>query len=110
MRKSPGVAAVVLFLAAFTLVYPHGGHQHVMGTVTTLDAKHLEVKMHDGKNVSVRLTDETKYFQGKKRVNGPKIEVGTRVVVDVVEVQGGGLIAKEVRIGPAPGGASKKTP
>src|SRR5437899_1454730 len=98
MRRSSGIATLALLLAAFTLVYPHGGHQHVRGTVTALDAKHLEVKTPEGKNISIRRTDETKYFQDKKPVNKPRIEVGTRVVVDVVG-EGGGLTAMEVRVG-----------
>ena len=109
MRKSSGIAATVLFLVAFTLVYPHEGQQHVMGAVTALDAKHLEVETADGKKVSIRLTDETKYFQDKKPVKVPKMAVGTRVVVDVAG-ESGRLIAREVRIGSAPGGASGKTP
>jgi|SRR2546426_10433850 len=107
MRKCRGIAAAILFLSAFTLVYSHGGYQHVMGTVTTLDAKHLEVKTPDGRNISVRLTGETRYFQEKKPVKVPKIEVGTRVVMDVAG-EGGRLIAKEVRIGSAPGGEGKR--
>lgn len=107
MRKNPGVAATVLFLVALTLAYPHEGQQHVMGTVTALDAKHLEVRTPDGKNISVRLTGETRYFQDKKPVKVPKIEVGTRVVMDVAG-EGGRLIAKEVRMGPAPAGEGQR--
>jgi hypothetical protein len=107
MRMNPAIASMVLFLIAFTPVYPHEGHQHVMGTVTALDAKHLEVKTAEGKIVSIQFTKETKYFQDKTPVKEPKIEVGSRVVVDVAG-EGGGLTAKEVRIGLAPGGAEKK--
>jgi hypothetical protein len=56
--------------------------QHVLGTVTAIDAKHLEVKTARGPVVSVLLTKQVKF----KNKNNPKLNdpptVGDRVIIE----------------------------
>lgn len=98
-------AVVLSFLAALTLpawLLAHEGHAHkVMGTVTALDANHVEIVAKDGKKVSILLNKETKYTNGKTPVNPADIKVGERVVLSVVE-EGGKQTAKEVLLGSGP--------
>ncbi len=88
-------------LAVFVLILvpmsasAHGTGQHVLGTVTVIDATHMEVKTPKGDLVVVQLTDKTKYTSKiLRRPKGPP-QVGDRVVAEV-ETGTGGLIASEV--------------
>lgn len=80
--------------------FAHGGHKHVMGTTTAVDATHVEVKTADGKTVSVTLTPETRYFKDKAAAAAADLKVGLRVVIDA-EPKGSALQAAEVKIGVA---------
>ena len=86
MRKALGS----LFLAGAVLVpgtlLAHEGHNHVMGTVTAVDATHVEIKTKDGKSSSVPLTAATKYYKGSKgKAAGAAsdLKVGVRVMIDL---------------------------
>lgn len=88
MRKVLGS----LFLAGAVLVpgilLAHEGHHHVMGTVTAVDATHVEVKTTDGKSSSIPLSAQTKYYKDSKgKVTGAAsdLKVGSRVVIDLAK-------------------------
>lgn len=101
---------VGLFLAV-ALVIPgrllaHEGHK-VMGTVTAVDASHVEVKDKEGKIVSIALTTETKYRKPGAKATAPAqsavaadVKVGQRVVVSVKE-DGEKMTATDVMLGAA---------
>jgi hypothetical protein len=96
MRKSSTVlTATALFLLLTSgLALAHGGHVHVMGTVTAVAADHLEVKTKDGKTVTVPLAKTTLYSKGNQKATPADVHVGNRVVVDL----GAGGAAEEVRL------------
>jgi hypothetical protein len=79
------VAIFVVFVSMCIALpaWTHDGNQHVMGTVTAIDANHLEVKTPQGEGVSIRLTDKTEYAP-KSIPPTAKPRVGDRVVIDVV--------------------------
>ncbi len=88
MRKILGS----LFLAATVLVpgvlQAHEGHRHVMGTVTAVDATHVEIKTKDGKSTSVPISSSTKYYKGSKGKTAGAVSgltVGTRVMIDLAK-------------------------
>jgi hypothetical protein len=86
-------ALVMLLIPAW--VAAHGTGQHVLGTVTVIDATHMEVKTPKGDSVSVQLTDKTKYISKiMRRPKGPPL-VGDRVVAEV-ETSSAGWVANEV--------------
>jgi len=94
--------AVWTLLAAAALpvaLLAHEGHEHVIGTVTAVDAKHIEVQ-HHGKKVSVNLTPETKYVKtdATQAAKPEDLKVGARVVIDA-EAKDGNFTALQVRIG-----------
>lgn len=70
-------------VAAAAPVLAHGGKTHVMGTIKAMDAAHLTVQTREGKSVSVRLSGETKYWNGDAPAKNSDLKVGGRVVVDV---------------------------
>ncbi|MDQ2978578.1 MAG: hypothetical protein M3R62_05120 [Acidobacteriota bacterium] len=97
MRKVLGS----LFLAGAVLVpgvlLAHEGHRHVMGTVTAVDANHIEIKTQDGKSSSVPISAATKYTKGSKGKTAgaaSDLKVGSRVVIDLAKDGS----AKEVRL------------
>ena len=97
------VSALCLALAGPLMA--HGGYTHVMGTVTVLDATHVEVKTKAGKTVSVVLTGATKYTKDGAAAASSDLKVGQRVSVEA-KPKGESLEASEVKLGvvekPAP--------
>jgi hypothetical protein len=77
----------------------HGGHEHVMGTVKSVDAqaRKVEVTTTRGKVVTVLVDDKTKYLRGKVAATDKDVTVGGRVVIDTVK-ENGQLVAREVRL------------
>jgi hypothetical protein len=98
-------AALALCLALAGPLLAHGGYTHVMGTVTAMDATHVEVKTRAGKVVSVKLSEATKYTKSGKAAAASDMQVGERVAVEA-KGHGADLEAAEVRLGvmakPAP--------
>jgi hypothetical protein len=79
-----------------SLVTAHGNDQHVLGTVTAIDATHIEIKTPKGASVTVKVTDQTRFTaKAVKRPNGQP-EVGDRVVIDVTR-DGSVMTATEVQ-------------
>ena len=100
MRKTLAPVLSILALLVSATVFAHGGHEHTMGTVSAIDAKHVEVRTQDGKTVSIQLTTETKYVKGKTPAKVSDVAVGTRVMVDSKKDKDQ-LVAQEVQIGVA---------
>jgi Cu/Ag efflux protein CusF len=74
-------AVVILLFPAFA--FGHGGHKHVIGTVSSVSSKVLVVTTSSG-NVSVPLTNTTRFYHGngtgQAATHGEVVE-GIRVVV-----------------------------
>lgn len=84
-------------------VFGHGGHDHLMGTVKAVQAKErtIDVETREGKRVTVLVDDKTKYLRGTAAGKLADLVAGVRVVIDAGTVDGK-LLAKEIRLGPAP--------
>ena len=93
------LALAVLALVSGARLLAHEGHEHkVMGTVTMAAADHVMLKDKDGKDVTVKVTKETK-VKAKPAVKVEEIKVGTRVVVTAVEQKDKSLTAKLIEVG-----------
>ena len=114
MLRRTAVWTLLAAVAVPVSLLAHEGHEHVIGTVTAVDAKHVEVQRH-GKKVSVNLRPDTKFIKTEAAQSAAKVEdvkVGARVVIDA-ESKDGNLEALEVRIGsarPSPGPATSPKP
>jgi hypothetical protein len=90
------VAALAISVRA---VDAHDGHAHiVMGSVTAVETKHLELKTPSGEVLSIAITAKTKVVREKKKASLRDVQVGRRAVVDI----GNGedpLIAREIQVG-----------
>lgn len=81
---------IMLFLTfvwtfATPLTWAHGTGLHVLGTVTLIDASHVEVKTPKGKTVDVQINKQTRFREkgNPKGVNLPA--VGDRVVIEATK-------------------------
>ena len=77
----------------------HGGHTHkVLGTVTSVQGSHVEVKTTDGKSVTVMLDAKTKITRGKEQLDASAIKVGGRVSIDAMQEKDM-MMAQAVKLG-----------
>lgn len=107
--KTPVIVVAAFLVAAWAMprsATAHDGHVHrIMGTVTSRDAKHVEVKTPSGENLSIAVNAKTVVTREKRKVRMAEVQTGRRVVVDI----GNGedpLIAREIQVGAALSGNS----
>ena len=97
------IAALVLVVAlvAPRSVAAHAGHLHkALGTVSSVQAPHVELKTTDGKTMTVMLDKDTKITRGKDTVDASALKVGERVSVDYMEEKGM-MMAHAIKVGTA---------
>jgi len=68
-----------------TASFAHGTGQHVLGTVTAIDATHIEVKTPKGRTMNVQVNKQTRFKEkgNPKSANVPV--VGDRVVIEATK-------------------------
>jgi hypothetical protein len=104
---------VIAGLIAAALVIPaavraHTGHAHkIMGTVSSIEGKHIMVKTTDGKTVMVMLDAKTKITQGKTPLTSAALKVGDRIVAEGAQEKDM-LTAATLQVGAAPAAAAAK--
>jgi hypothetical protein len=65
--------------------FAHGTGQHVLGTVTAIDATHVEVKTPKGRTVDVQVNKQTR-FKEKGNPKGANLpSIGDRVVIEATK-------------------------
>ena len=75
----------IVFVCTAAMAFAHGEGQHLLGTVTTIDQKRLEIKTQKGAIVEVQLNKQTR-FKEKGNPKGTNLPaVGDRVVVETAE-------------------------
>jgi hypothetical protein len=76
---------VLAFLVTSVTAFAHESGQHVLGTVTAIDEKHIEIKTPKGAAVSVKLTKQTRFkAKGNPKATEPPA-VGDRVVIEATK-------------------------
>lgn len=79
MRKIAPLFLIVLLAASAALA--HGGPGNLLGTVKDVNEGQMVVTTKDGHEVSVRLTEKTKYEKASKPAAIQDVVVGARVSV-----------------------------
>jgi hypothetical protein len=81
------IVATVTFacLLAAPFTWAHGTGQHVLGTVTAIDANHIEVKTPKGNTVDVQLNKQTRFKEKGNPMGTNLPEVGDRVVIEATK-------------------------
>jgi hypothetical protein len=79
------VALILFALGSLipALAFAHGGHKHVIGTVSSVASKILVVKTSTG-NVSVPISNTTRFYHGRgtqQEATAAEVQKGMRVVV-----------------------------
>jgi hypothetical protein len=93
------LAFTVLALGSGVRLVAHEGHEHkVMGTVTMAAVDHVMLKDKDGKDVTVKVTKDTK-VKAKPVLKVEEIKPGTRIVVTAVEEKDKSMTAKTIEVG-----------
>ena len=94
-------AAVLAAALAVSPVLAHEGHVHkVMGTVSSIDGKHVVVKTTEGKSVTVMLDDKTTVMRGKEKLDASALKVGERVSIDAMQEKDM-MMAHAIKLAPA---------
>jgi len=82
----------------------HEGHDHkVLGTVTMAAVDRVTLKDRDGKDVTIKVTKDTK-VKAKPLIKVEQIKAGTRVVITAVEAQDKTMTATTIEVGAAGAG------
>ena len=93
------LALAVLAIGSGARLFAHEGHEHkVMGTVTMAAVDHVMLRDKDGKNVTVKVTKDTK-VKAKPALKVEDIKVGSRIVVTAVEEKDKSMTAKSIEVG-----------
>ena len=102
MRRALVVLSVLSALAAPGGACAHSGHLHkVLGTVTAVDAAHIEVRSQERLDLSLAFDEQTKFLRGKARIEPVEIRPGERVAVTYAEKEGK-KTAQEIRLAEKP--------
>jgi hypothetical protein len=105
--KRLGLTVLTILLIGGMHLWAHEDFR-VIGTVTKVQATQLDVKMSDGKTVSIAMDKQTNVTRDKSKVGTSTLKSGQSVVVDAYGDNYDSLLAIEVRIVPAIAPASKK--
>ncbi|MDN5941620.1 MAG: hypothetical protein L0H94_07040 [Nitrospira sp.] len=68
--------------------------QHVLGTITAIDATHVEIRTAMGQFVTVQINKKTRYKDESNPKKSTMPEIGNRVVIkaEKIEKKGGNLL------------------
>jgi hypothetical protein len=84
---------------------PHGGEEHVIGTVTKVTQNSITVQTRAKATVEVQIVSETTFTKDNASASLKDVHTGDRVVIHAMSMQGGKLMVHTVQIG-----VSKKPP
>lgn len=79
------LVVLVFFLLSVTASAHSSSSQHVLGTVTAIDEKHIEVKTLKGASVSVKLTKQVRFKDKSNPKSTEPPAVGDRVVIEATK-------------------------
>jgi hypothetical protein len=95
------VALALVGVGAALPSFAHEGHDHkIMGTVTMAAADHVMLKDREGKDVTVKVTKDTK-VKSSPTLKVGEIKAGTRVVITATQAKDKSFTAKSIEVGTA---------
>ncbi len=95
MRYATALFFAFIIVLGTASLWAHGGNDHIMGTVTAIDANHIEVKTPKGETISLQLSEKTMFYSKNTPPPNGRPRVGDRVVIDARK-DGGALKALEM--------------
>ena len=98
-RTAIALAGLFAFALTSSTVLAHEGHDHkIMGTVTMAAADHVMLKDRDAKEVTVKVTKDTK-VKSNPALKVEEIKAGTRVVITATQAKDKSFTAKTIEVG-----------
>ena len=100
---------LILMLVALAVVdvgtalpsFAHEKHDHkIMGTITMAAADHVMLTDREGKDVTIKVTKDTK-VKSTPTLKVEQIKAGTRVVVTATQAKDKSYTAKSIEVGTA---------
>ncbi len=88
MNLIRAIATTMLVLCPLA-AFGHGGGEHFMGTVKSLDEKAITVETKDKKEVKISISAETKFEKSGMAATGKDLAVGEKVVVHTAKANKG---------------------
>jgi len=108
MLRRLAVLLVAFFAVAVTpdrAALAHPGHVHkILGTVTMAASDHVMLKDRAGKDVTVKVTKDTK-VRSTPAMKVEEIKAGTRVVITATEGKDSSFTATTIEVGAQPAGS-----
>jgi hypothetical protein len=98
--------ALSALLLGSVVVFAHGNEQHVIGTVSKIEANSITVATVAGPVTTVNIVPTTKFLKGDAAAALKDVKVGDRVVIHAKPL-GKTLEASEVKIGVAAANTAK---
>jgi phage baseplate assembly protein gpV len=83
LRLIVACMCLVISMPSFAL----GTDQHVLGTITAIDATHVEIKTAMGQLVTVQVNKKTRYMDESKPKKATMPEIGNRVVIKAEKIE-----------------------
>jgi hypothetical protein len=101
-RHSIVAIALVATLSVPAVIRAHGGHLHkALGTISSIQGEHVEIKTTDGKMLTVMLDKKTTFTRGKEKLDATALKVGERISVDYMEEKNKMLMAHAIKLSTA---------
>ena len=89
MKQWMTVLLVCVALLAPAMAWAHEGHMHnALGTVSSIDLPHVNIKTTAGKTLMIMLDKDTTFTRGKEKLDASALKVGERISVDYMEDKG----------------------
>ncbi|HSL03352.1 MAG TPA: DUF5666 domain-containing protein [Nitrospiraceae bacterium] len=97
---------IVTLMCLFVSIpsFAHSADQHVLGTITAIDATHVEIKTAMGQLVNVRVNKQTRFKDESHPKKATMPDVGNRVVVKAEKIEKKGenvLLATDIHFSSA---------
>ncbi|MCA9470547.1 MAG: hypothetical protein MRJ96_10195 [Nitrospirales bacterium] len=96
MTRWFSILILTLLILTPCILWAHGGHEHVLGTVTESTADHIVVTTPKGESVSILIGSETSFQQNGVETKDSRPQVGDRLVAEVRK-DGGKFLAEDIR-------------
>ena len=100
-RSIIGICAALALLGVGTPQVSAHDEFRIIGELTSVQERQIDVKQKDNRIVSIALNKETLFTRDKKKVEAKELKKGQSVVVDALGDDLTDLTALEVRIVPA---------
>ena len=96
MKRFLILAVLLVFPFVSSVLWAHGGSEHILGTVTEATETHVVVKTSKGESVSIAFRANTTFQKDGIHVNDTRPQAGDRLIAEGSK-DGERFVATEIR-------------